>query len=469
MAMISRRWMATLQNPVADNLPAQWHADGDVDFVAWQVEEAPTTGTPHLQIYFITKVNPRNKNGFSLKWVKENLNSKMSLKPCREFDGPDGGSHAECVKYVTKRDTRLRGPWMLGKYVEHEKIVAGGKQSGEKRKATLLEVKELIDQGATDQELWQSHFSIMSLAHKSFNAYRSSLKSNQRKTTTKVLVMYGPSGTGKSHTASQIGDANGGAYWLRKPADGGIDWWDNYNGEPVVIIDEFYGWLPFDTLLRLCDKYPYLVNTKGSFVPFVAKLIIITSNKPPREWYSEEKIDAVMWAAFVRRISGANGTVRHMTVKYVPPVDAEVEDDFDNIVDALICGESIFGNPLPVAGETVIDLTQDDDDNHSYEEATPDENAEPEWSDDGLDEALYDAAAEAEAAKEYREEQGILDLDSLTSPQKKLKRSDASTFGLEKIVDKRIGKQPVQSKIKISNVSKKRMLLLDRDDDIDDK
>jgi len=457
MTTISRRWMATLNNPVADNLPAQWVADGDCVAVWWQKEKAPTTGTPHLQIYFITKVNPRNKNGFTMKWVKENLNSKMDIRKCK-------GTHKQCVAYCSKAETRTDGPWHIGEYVEHEAQVAGGKQSGEKHKAKLLDIKAAIDAGATDQELWQSNFELMSRAHKSFNAYRSSLKSNQRRETTKVLVMYGPSGTSKSHTANLIGQANGGAYWLRKPADGGIDWWDNYNGEPVVIIDEFYGWLPFDTLLRLCDKYPYLVNTKGSFVPFVAKLIIITSNKPPREWYSEEKIDAVMWAAFVRRISGANGTVRHMTVKYQRPVDEPQEDDFDNVVDALICGESIFGYPLPVAEEPVIDLTQDDDDG-SYVEATPDENAEPDWSDD----VDADAGHHDEAAEYEEERNQSLRSDSLMSPQKMLKRSDASTFGLEKIVDKRIGKQPVQSKIKISNINKKRMLMLDADEDIDDK
>jgi len=466
--MFSRRWMATLNNPVADNLPAQWVADGDCVAAWWQKEKAPLTGTPHLQIYFITKVNPKNKNGFSLKWCKENLNSKMGLTMCRNFGDAETGSHMQCIKYCSKEDTRIAGPWSVGSYVEADARAAadkkGGKSAGNIHKAKLLDIKKAIDAGATDQELWQSNFELMTRAHKSFNAYRSSLKSNQRRETTKVLVMYGPSGTSKSHTANLIGQANGGAYWLRKPADGGIDWWDNYNGEPVVIIDEFYGWLPFDTLLRLCDKYPYLVNTKGSFVPFVAKLIIITSNKPPREWYSEEKIDAVMWAAFVRRISGANGTVRHMTVKYQPSLLEPQEDDFDNVVDALICGESIFGNALPVAAEPVIDLTQDDDDG-SYVEATPDENAEPDWTDD--DDAL---AGHHDEAAEYEEERNqSLRSDSLMSPQKMLKRSDASTFGLEKIVDKRIGKQPVQSKIKISNINKKRMLMLDADDDIDDK
>lgn len=447
---ISRRWMATLNNPVVDNLPAQWVADGDCVAAWWQKEKAPTTGTPHLQIYFVTKVNPRNKNGFTLKWIKENLNSKMDVRKCK-------GTHRQCIDYVSKEDTRIAGPWSVGEYVEHDNQVKGGKASGEKHKSKLLAIKEKIDAGATDRELWQSHFDLMSRAHKSFNAYRSSLKTNERTEMTKTLVLYGPSGTGKSYTAAKIGRANGGAYWLRKPSGGQNDWWDNYNGEPVVIIDEFYGWLPFDTLLRLCDKYPYLVPTKGSFVPFVAKLIIITSNKPPREWYSDQTVDEVLWAAFVRRISGANGTVRHMTVKYVTPPEEEQEDDFDQAATLLMAGAQFYGITKP------IDLTQsDDDDDGEYE--TVDENAEPEWSDDeGLALAL-------DEAREYEQERkGAIDLEALQSPVKKLKRSDTATFGLEKIVDSRIGKQPVQSKIKISNINKKRMLMLDADDDVDDK
>ena len=42
----SKAWMFTLNNPEDDQAPAGWP---DVKYCKWQKEEAPTTGTPHLQ------------------------------------------------------------------------------------------------------------------------------------------------------------------------------------------------------------------------------------------------------------------------------------------------------------------------------------------------------------------------------------------------------------------------------------
>lgn len=50
------------------------------------------------------------------------------------------------------------------------------------------------------------------------------------------------------------------------------------------------------------DRYPMLVQVKGSTLPFVSKIIIITSNKPVDEWYNWENKDEIR-EAFDRRIS----------------------------------------------------------------------------------------------------------------------------------------------------------------------
>lgn len=50
--------------------------------------------------------------------------------------------------------------------------------------------------------------------------------------------------------------------------------------------------------------------------------------------------------------------------------------------------------------------------------------------------------------------------------QKRLKRTDSSTLGIERVADKRWGRGPVQSKIK---VLKKHLQQVDDDDDFDDK
>jgi hypothetical protein len=66
----------------------------------------------------------------------------------------------------------------------------------------------------------------------------------------------------------------------------------------VVIIDEFYGWLPYDLLLRLCDRYPLLLETKGGQVQCSANTVIITSNLNPSQWYKN-----VYHKALYRRIT----------------------------------------------------------------------------------------------------------------------------------------------------------------------
>lgn len=97
-----------------------------------------------------------------------------------------------------------------------------------------------------------------------------------------VWVFYGPTGTGKSRAAHEMAPD---AFWLRQ-ASSGVGWWCGYNGETDVIIDEFYGWLQWSFLLRLLDRYPLVVETKGSSVNFVGRRIIITSNTSPVQWYA---------------------------------------------------------------------------------------------------------------------------------------------------------------------------------------
>jgi len=66
------------------------------------------------------------------------------------------------------------------------------------------------------------------------------------------------------------------------------------------VIDEFYGWMPLDFILRLFDRYPLLVPVKGAHAQFVSKKILVTSNKHPIDWY--RNIDQVHIPALMRRI-----------------------------------------------------------------------------------------------------------------------------------------------------------------------
>jgi len=152
-----------------------------------------------------------------------------------------------------------------------------------------MTIKKAIDDGSTDLQLADLDFPIWVQNYRGLLHYRQ-LKSTPRNHPVEVRVIVGPTGTGKSKYCMENYPS---AYWKQRS-----NWWDGYMDHETVIIDEFYGWLPFDTLLRICDRYPLLVESKGGQINFTASRIVLTSNKIPERWYAN-----VYFPAFARRVS----------------------------------------------------------------------------------------------------------------------------------------------------------------------
>lgn len=93
------------------------------------------------------------------------------------------------------------------------------------------------------------------------------------------FVYWGATSTGKSRLAWEQAGIQ--AY----PKDPRTKWWDGYLDQENVVIDEFRGAIDPAHLLRWLDRYPVLVEIKGSAIPLKAKNIWITSNLSPDEWY----------------------------------------------------------------------------------------------------------------------------------------------------------------------------------------
>lgn len=145
----------------------------------------------------------------------------------------------------------------------------------------------------------ENYFGDFLRYERGFRSYRA-LTIGQRSWQTQTEVLWGPPGTGKSMYAWESGGPT--AFWLSKPNSNRV-FWDGYDGQEVVVIDEFYGWLPYGFMCRLLDRYPMRVETKGSSVPFLARRIIITSNVCPTRWYNKGL------RALRRRLTGELGTV----------------------------------------------------------------------------------------------------------------------------------------------------------------
>ena len=121
-------------------------------------------------------------------------------------------------------------------------------------------------------------------------------------------VYWGISGSGKvtrhtivtpfqTHLAYQEASAGGLLPYFKDPC---TKWWDGYQGNECVVVDEFRGQIGVSHLLRWLDKYPCRVETKGGSLPLCATRFWITSNIPVEEWYPE--LDAESLRALKRRM-----------------------------------------------------------------------------------------------------------------------------------------------------------------------
>lgn len=218
-------------------------------YAIWQLELGES-GTPHIQgcLYF------KNQRQFSaIKSTLTTCHIEKTIALQKAFD------------YCSKEDTRVRGPWEIGK------------RPAQGSRSDLYAIgRRIIDDGVSVKEIAETDPDVFIKYNKGLTAL-SSVFQTKRTWLTEVYVYWGSTGTGKTRTAFEKAPD---AYWKEKG-----DWWDGYIGQPDIIIDEFAHDTPITTLLRWLDRYPIQVPVKGGFVNFVPKRIFITSNIPFDDWY----------------------------------------------------------------------------------------------------------------------------------------------------------------------------------------
>lgn len=251
---------------------------GVVKYVLYGKEVCPTTGTKHLQMFFCFK------NEKSLKSVVEYMSQTLMQANTISFKRADNNVE-ECVKYCCKDNNDV--------------IEYGERPSGKGARNDLKVVIEKIKSGADLK-------TIAFDCPEQFIHYSGGIQKLMvflkppRNFLTHVYWIYGPTGTGKSRWVHQQVDVN-----MCYFKNGNTKWWDGYAGQSDVIIDDFRPSkeLPFEYMLRLLDRYPLQVETKGGVVQFTSRRIFITCPHTPEdtwrrcEWLTEENI-----AQFIRRL-----------------------------------------------------------------------------------------------------------------------------------------------------------------------
>lgn len=278
--------------------------------------EVGASGTPHYQGYveFNTSValsHLRNWNGRGHYEARKGSQwdaIKYCLKDYLADDGTAAWGFDVCLE-------ALEGFGLVSFGLDKSQTPTQLLNSLNKQKVSkLTQLKHLIDEGASDKDLADFDFDTWCRSHRALQAYRL-LCAAPRNWEMEILVLYGPTGTGKSKYCY---DSYSDVYWKQRGK-----WWDNYAHQETVVLDEFYGWLQWDVLLRLCDRYPLLVETKGGQIQFSSKRIVFTSNTPPGQWYKNSYFEA-----FVRRVT---------KWIYMPSMDARMEcldyKDFLNCIN----------------------------------------------------------------------------------------------------------------------------------------
>lgn len=121
----------------------------------------------------------------------------------------------------------------------------------------------------------------------------------------RCLVLYGASGTGKSSFHYELKKLYPGKVYIRNIPSGPSDrtFWLGYNGEPVVVCEEFDGYIPFPLLLNILSPSDCSIQVKGAEAFLIPHLVILCSNRAPHEWYIEECKYRESRIAFERRLT----------------------------------------------------------------------------------------------------------------------------------------------------------------------
>ncbi len=218
-------------------------------------EEIGEEGTKHLQGY--AELSKQTYFSVLKKWCPQ-----MHLESRR-------GSQTQAIDYC-KKDGKC-------------KEMGERKKMGERN--DISDLRAMIEAGSSELELFKESDAMFKY-HKAASKYRM-LKLQEKFSRfhkVEVVVLWNEkSGSGKTRRAWELCKD---PYVL--PVNEG-KWFDNYNGQADLIIDDYEGEMEYRTFLKILDGYPYQVPTKGGHAWKCWSQIVITSNVDPRDWYPAQE------------------------------------------------------------------------------------------------------------------------------------------------------------------------------------
>lgn len=282
--MKTRGYVFTIYNWDSDTI--QWVSKllGKATYGICGKEICPTTNRPHLQCY-----------GY---WE----NGKHFESLLKQGKGIDW--HLEAAKGTAKQNQKY-----CSKEGDFEEW--GECPEGQGHRSDISDFRDAILDGMLEEELIMLYPNMMAKYDRFYQRCRNIVLKREAKKMIQpeVIVIQGDTGVGKTHTVylenniddiykAEVGDGSSGSVF-----------WDNYNGESVILIDDFHNNLKLDYMLRLLDKYPMKLNVKGGHTWKCAKKIYITTNININSWY--RNCPEIHRKALLRRVTNIIDMFNH--------------------------------------------------------------------------------------------------------------------------------------------------------------
>ncbi len=264
----------------------------EMEYLVYQ-EEISESGTYHFQGYCEFKKQCRmNKAKEILGGNDVHIERRM-------------GTQKQAIEYC-KEDA---------KRVAHTVPYEDGTPRAQGKRIDLEAFKDAVFGGASQRDLLDEHLGVIA-RHPKFYQTLTLMNRPVRTVDLGVTLLYGDTGLGKTRTVMDEWGASPSLYVA--PLSNGTMWLDGYDGHKVVLIDDFGGATSHVSLcfmLRLLDRYPVLVPTKGGHTWWLPDEVFITTNILPKLWYKWEN-RAEQYKALARRF-------HQVFIYYLPLSDAD--------------------------------------------------------------------------------------------------------------------------------------------------
>lgn len=307
----SRKYQLTINNPVEkgychDTIKSVLN---EFSLVYWCIcDEIGYEGTYHTHIYFVAK------SGVMFDTVQKRFygahieNAKGSNEDNYNYIRKIG------EKYADKKETNLPDTFEECGTLPADKL---GNNS------LSTEILEMIQNGCSDNDIIQTYPSAM-YKLESIKKTREIINAEKFKNTFRMLevhYLWGKTGTGKTrYVMEKYGYQN--VYRITDYEHP----FDNYEGQKVILFDEFRSSLKLSDMLIYLDGYPLNLPCRYSNKVAMYDTVYFTTNIPIEKQYSYIQIEEPeTYRAFLRRITEIKKIVKK------EPVPTESTDEFEII------------------------------------------------------------------------------------------------------------------------------------------